>query len=148
MNKKIKNACSLEFDGIKFKSKLEVMAYKTLKEHNLNAIYEPITFRVWEGFKPTIPYYSAKVGDLKLDNKKLIDIKYTPDFIIEDDNVLIVIEMKGFCNDTYYLHKKLFRKYLETINKKIIFFEVRTKKQLLQAINIIYEFTRDNKESK
>ena len=47
-------------------------------------------------------------------------------------------------NDCYYLKKKLFRKYLEdlynTTGKKSIFFEVYSKKQLLQAIEIIKQY--------
>ena len=40
INKKIKNATSVEYDGIQFKSKLEVTIYKTLKEKGLNPLYE------------------------------------------------------------------------------------------------------------
>lgn len=155
-NKKIKNATPLEFDGIKFKSKLEVMAYKTLKE-DFEVHYEPTTYKVWEGFKPTIPFYDKDKDTkaLKLNDKKIIDIKYTPDFLVYHKNILAFVELKGIQNDTYYLKKKLFRGYLESIAEDMLkehglylmYFEVYTKKQLLQAIEIIknYDSSRENK---
>ena len=55
------------------------------------------------------------------------------------------IESKGFENDIFYIKKKLFRKYLDNkLEKegiKSIFFEVYTKNQLLQALDIIKEYT-------
>lgn len=56
--------------------------------------------------------------------------------------------MKGFQNDTYPIKKKMFRKLLETFDIGF-FFEIYTKKQLLQAIDIIkkYDTARENKKS-
>ena len=52
--------------------------------------------------------------------------------------MFIIIEAKGKENDTYPLKKKLFRKLLEEYKyDDILFFEVFTQKQLLQAIEII-----------
>lgn len=138
-NKKILNATPLEYDGISFKSKLEKMAYQTLKEHNLPVQYEPKKFIIWEGFKPTVPFYNKDkvTKDLKLEQKKLISISYTPDFIINYKDHLIVLELKGRENDCFYLKKKMFRKWLEKYGSKSIYFEIYTKKQLLQAIDII-----------
>ena len=52
--------------------------------------------------------------------------------------------MKGKENDCFYLKKKLFRKYLDDIltatGQKSIYFEVYSKKQLLQAIEIFKEY--------
>lgn len=138
-NKKIKNASPLEYDGISFKSKLEKMAYQTLKENNLPVQYEPKKFIIWKGFKPTVPFYNKDntTRMLKLDNKKIINISYSPDFVFYYNDYLIVIETKGIENNCFYLKKKMFRKYLEEHHPKSIFFEVYTKKQLLQAIDTI-----------
>lgn len=149
MNKKIKNATPFEYNGINFKSKTEVMAYKTLLEHGFEVAYEPATYVLWEGFKPTFPYYKPnKNKELKLDNTKIINITYTPDFVVSYKNIPVIIEMKGFQNDTYPIKKKMFRKLLETFDIGF-FFEIYTKKQLLQAIDIIkkYDTTRENKKS-
>lgn len=138
-NKKIKNASPLEYDGISFKSKLEKMTYQTLKENNLPVEYEPKKFIIWEGFKPTVPFYNKDKTTrmLKLENKKIIDTTYTPDFTFEYNGHLIIIESKGVENDLYPLKKKMFRKWLEEHQPKSIFFEIYTKKQLLQAIDTI-----------
>lgn len=138
-NKKIINASPLEYDGISFKSKLEKMAYQTLKEQGFPVLYEPKKFIIWEGFRPNVPFYNkdASTRMLKMDRKKVIDISYTPDLMFEYNNHLIIIEMKGFENNTYPLKKKIFRKWLESNYPNSIYFEIFTKKQLLQAINII-----------
>lgn len=138
-NKKIINASPLEYDGIFFKSKLEKMAYQTLKEQGFPVLYEPKKFIIWEGFRPNVPFYNkdASTRMLKMDSKKVIDITYTPDLMFEYNNHLIIIEMKGFENNTYPLKKKIFRKWLESNYPNSIYFEIFTKKQLLQAIDII-----------
>lgn len=138
-NKKIINASPLEYDGISFKSKLEKMAYQTLKEKGFPVLYEPKKFIIWEGFRPNVPFYNkdANTRMLKMDSKKVIDISYTPDLMFEYNNHLIIIEMKGFENNTYPLKKKIFRKWLESNYPNSIYFEIFTKKQLLQAIDII-----------
>ena len=138
-NKKIINASPLEYDGISFKSKLEKIAYQTLKEQGFPVLYEPKKFIIWEGFRPNVPFYNkdASTRMLKMDSKKVIDISYTPDLMFEYNNHLIIIEMKGFENNTYPLKKKIFRKWLESNYPNSIYFEIFTKKQLLQAIDII-----------
>ncbi len=138
-NKKIKNASPLEYEGISFKSKLEKMAYQTLREQGLPVEYEPQKFIIWEGFKPTVPFYNKdlKTRMLKLETKKIIDISYTPDFIVRYNGYMAILELKGFENNVYPLKKKIFRKWLETNIPKSIYFEIYTKKQLLQAIDII-----------
>lgn len=141
-NHKVKNATPLEYNNIQFKSRLEVMIYKTLLQEGFNVQYEPTKYIIWEGFKPNVSFYNKdkKTRMLKLDNKRLIDITYTPDFIFEYKDTTIVIEAKGFENDTFPIKKKLFRKWLESQNSqgnKYIFFEIFTKRQLIQAIDII-----------
>lgn len=142
-NKKIKNASPLEYNGIQFKSKLEKMTYQTLKENDFPVEYEPTKFTIWDGFRPTVPFYNKdKVTRmLKLENKKIISITYTPDFVFIHNGYLIIIEDKGIENDCFYLKKKMFRKWLEEHYPKSIFFEIYTKKQLLQAIEIIKNLT-------
>lgn len=138
-NKKIRNATPLEYDNIVFKSKLEKMTYQTLREKGFPVSYEPRKFVIWEGFRPTIPCYNRNSGTgmLRQETKKLIDVTYTPDFVFEYNGYTIIIENKGFLNDTFPMKKKMFRKYLEEHLPKSIYFEIYTKKQLLQAIDII-----------
>lgn len=151
INKKIKNATSTEFNGIKFKSKSEVMVYKTLLQEGFKPNYEPTKYIIWEGFKPSVLTYKPdKSGELVIQNKKLIDITYTPDFLFVAPNnkTLVILEVKGFCNDLYPVKEKMFRKFLEELsenyNQPVIFFQIKTKKQLLQAIKIINENFKKN----
>lgn len=122
------------------------MIYKTLSESGFDVYYEPTKYTIWSGFKPIVPFYNKdnKTKLLKLDNKKIIDITYTPDFTIKMDNMLIIIEAKGFENDCFPMKKKMFRGYLEQLQldtkKQVLFFEIYTKKQLLQAIQIISDY--------
>ena len=148
-NKKIKNASPLEYDGISFKSKLEKMIYQTLKEQGFPVEYEPHKFVLWQGFRPTVPFYDKDKSTrmLKFENKKIIDITYTPDFVFTYNGFLVVIEAKGMENDCFYLKKKMFRKWLEDNHLKSIYFEIYTKKQLLQAINIIKDLSPKLKET-
>lgn len=136
-NKKIKGASTKVYNGITFKSQLEVSIYKTLLQEGFNPKYEEIKYVLWQGFKPTTPFYEkGKDGLNKLSMKKIIDITYTPDFTFEYNNYLIIIEAKGYENDTFPIKKKMFRKVLESYNKAL-YFEIFTKKQLVDAIKII-----------
>ena len=82
MNKKVKNATVIEYDSIRFKSKLELAFYKLLIQAGFEPKYEERTYLLWEGYKPTIPFYTKdrKTKLLKLENTKLKNITYTPDF--------------------------------------------------------------------
>lgn len=162
-NKKIKNATSNDSNGIRFKSLLEKSIYTTLIQYGFNPKYEPITFTLWEGFAPITPYYdqetlsqkvrriskgidttSSKILIKKL--SKIIGIRYTPDFYFRFNNINIYIEAKGIENDVFYIKKKMFIKYLDELynknKEKSMYFEIYTKKQLLQAIEIIKNYAK------
>lgn len=134
VNKKIKNATSIEFDRILFKSKIELTMYKTLKDAGLDPKYEAETFVVMDGFKTSHPYYKKSSK-----NYTVRPITYTPDFIVKINDLTIFFEVKGFVNDTYPIKKKLFLNYLEKQCINYLFFEVYNKTQLLNAIDIINE---------
>lgn len=146
-NKKIINATITESNNIQFKSKLEGAIYNIFLEHGYTLEYEPKKFIVWEGFNPKTPFYSRGGNKahptkyLEQKTKKIIGISYTPDFYININDIDIYIEVKGFQNDLYYIKNKLFRKYLDDIlekeGKKSVFFEIYSKTQAIQVINII-----------
>lgn len=151
MNRRIKNATPEEYGDIKFKSKIEAMVYKTLLQYGLEPEYETHTYTIWEGFRPTVPFYTrnkAKATILNL--KKLINITYTPDFYMEYQGLKIIIEVKGQVNDVFPYKFKLFRWHIENLpdKDKYLIFEIFTKKQLLEAIEIIksYGASRENKK--
>lgn len=148
-NKKIKGATSIEYNGIKFKSILECSCYKKLEAAGLDFSYESERVPLWEGVKlqNTIVYTPKKirVGKygkvLELQTRALLDITYTPDFVVNKGNYRIYFDVKGKENDTYPIKKKMFLKTLEEKQDGIqyIFFEPHNVRQMLQAIEIIKE---------
>lgn len=158
-NKKIRNATICRNSNITFKSVLEKSIYNTLLQHGFKPQYEPKTFILWDGFEPITPYYDKetdkqnqkrsellgkKVSKILVPKTgKIVGIRYTPDFYFKYNNLNVYIEAKGIENDVFYIKKKMFIKYLDNRylenGEKSIYFEVYTKKQLLQVIEIIKE---------
>ena len=160
-NKKIKNATKSNSDGINFKSQLERVVYNTLIQHEINVKYEPNTFTLWDGYTPITPYYDKETAKHRMKRLaegedstpstilvkkigKVIGIRYTPDFYFKYKDLNVYIEAKGIENDVFYIKKKMFIKYLDDLfiktGERSIYFEVYTKKQLLQALEIIKEY--------
>ena len=77
----------------------------------------------------------------------MVGIRYTPDFYFNYNGLDVYIEAKGIENDIFYIKKKMFIKYLDDVlvntGKRSIYFEVYTKKQLLQAIEIIKDYATE-----
>lgn len=147
VNKKIKGAREVISDNIKFKSKLELACYKKFKEAGLDFSYEPEKIVLWEGFKPSfVDIYSPKKesrgryrSTLEKQTKKLLNVTYTPDFVVTKDKCKIYLDVKGMPNDTYPIKKKLFLKVLEERNDgyNYLFIEPHNIRQINQAIEII-----------
>lgn len=161
MNKKIRNATQSSSKGITFKSQLEKSIYNTLLQQGFEPQYEPTTFTLWEGFEPITPYYDKETDKQKIkrlsdgiDTRtskiliqktgKIVGIRYTPDFYFKYKDLNVYIEAKGIENDVFYIKKKMFIKYLDNLNiekgERSVYFEVYTKKQLLQAVEIIKSY--------
>lgn len=149
-NKKVKNAQGHIYDGINFKSGLEVTTYKELIYEGFHPEYEKHTYTLQESkLFPTLHYAPYKDRKLHknvwgLNKYKIISLKYTPDFVFTIDDKLIVIEVKGYSNDRYPYQKKLFFKWLENNQPNSVFFEIHNQKQLKSAIEIIKEIQQSN----
>ena len=159
-NKKIRNATVTKSCGITFKSKLEKTIYTTLIKQGFSPLYEPYTFTLWEGFQPVTPFFDKETDKQKLrrlettggspskiliqKSDRILGIRYTPDFYVKYKNLNVYIEAKGLENDVFYIKKKMFIKYLDNLylekGERSIYFEVYTKKQLLQAIEIVKDY--------
>lgn len=160
-NKKIRNAIQSSSKGITFKSQLEKGIYNTLLQQGFEPQYEPTTFTLWEGFEPITPYYDKETDNQKIkrlsdgiDTRtskiliqktgKIVGIRYTPDFYFKYKDLNVYIEAKGIENDVFYIKKKMFIKYLDNLciekGERSIYFEIYTKKQLLQAVEIIKSY--------
>ena len=88
-------------DGIKFASGLEKYMYIALKKANIRAKYEGQTFELVSAFDfelESIERQSNGKGEYKnRGNKKILNIKYTPDFIGKD----FIKETKGRANESF-----------------------------------------------
>lgn len=137
-NRKVIGAEEIEVDGIKFRSRLEASCYRLLKESGLNPSYEEVKIEIFQGFKPSVPYYLGY--PLKMDSTKVRAITYTPDFIVKANGKSYYLEVKGFRTDSYNIKVKLFRKWLEENDPNSEFYEV---KSLIQLKQIISEISND-----
>ena len=98
-------------DGIQFRSGLEKNTYIALKEAGLFELYEEEVFQLIEGFTlPNICIEKQANGKVELidrGQKKVLGIKYTPDFTGKD----YIIECKGRANESFPLRWKLFKRW-------------------------------------
>lgn len=137
-NKKIINANPNEYNGINFKSSAETRIYKALVSAGIEPEYEANTFVLSPRVRPTVPFYNrTKEKGFHIITEPISQITYTPDFTFTLNGIFVIIEVKGFENDVFPVKRNLFRKYLETVNYPVMYFEVRSKKELLQALEII-----------
>jgi hypothetical protein len=102
----------ISFDGITFASGLEKYMYMALKKAKIKALYEGQTFELIESFDFPFECYE-RCGNGKGDyknrgNKKILNIKYTPDFIGKG----FIIETKGRANESFPMRWKLFKKVI------------------------------------
>ena len=105
---KVRNAQPNEYDGIKFRSKLETYTYKALKNAGIDAKYEAEHFLL-------IPKF-------EYNGEKIRPMTYLPDFVGKG----FVIECKGFPNEAWPLREKLFNYYLYLHEPKTAFYVVHT----------------------
>ena len=103
-------------DGIQFASGLEKYTYLSLKNNKLFEGYENQVFQLVESFDFRNKTYEKQAngkGDyINRGEKKILGIKYTPDFVGKD----FIIECKGMANESFPIRWKLFKLWL-TKNK-------------------------------
>lgn len=132
-NRKVINARESVYDNIKFRSKSEQIMYILLKESGLDFEYEPAPITLLEGFYP-----SSWVCGQKETSVKCRAITYTPDFCVKKNEILFIIEVKGFITDRYPLKRKMLLHYLTyKTDEKTVFLELHTKKDMIAAIDKI-----------
>ena len=109
-------AKKVSYDGINFASGLERYTYMALKKNKLFEGYENEVFQLVESFDFNNESFEKQAngkGDYtNRGQKKILGIKYTPDFIGKD----YIIECKGRANESFPLRWKLFKLWL-TKNK-------------------------------
>ena len=129
-------------DGITFASGLEKYMYEALKKAKIEAKYEGKTFIVLEGFDfPNISIERCGNGKGDYKNrgeKKILPIKYTPDFIGDD----FIIECKGRANESFPLRWKLFKKVVSNEHPHVIIYKPQNQKECDKTAELILEMQK------
>ena len=124
-------------DGIKFASGLEKYMYIALKKAKLKAKYEGQTYIVQDGFEFKTTSYERQSngkGEFKdRGNKKILPIKYTPDFVSDS----FIIECKGRANESFPMRWKLFKKYVKANLPRVTLYKPQNQKECDKVIELI-----------
>ena len=143
---KIRNATAKVYKGIKFRSKLEVFAYKQLEAAKIKSMYEENTYTLLPGFYPIMDSYEPSKGEYKNNTKKVRAITYTPDFVDPDGKW--IIEVKGYANDVFPIKWKLFKMYLmENDMEDCTLYLPRNQKQVKETVELIKKLENEYKNN-
>ena len=130
-------AKKVTYDGIKFASGLERYMYMALKKAKIKAKYEGETYEVVSGFNFINPSHERTAngkGEFKQrGGKKILPIKYTPDFVGKD----FIIECKGRANESFPLRWKLFKKYLADNELYYRLYKPQNQKECDETVKLI-----------
>ena len=134
----------ISYDGINFSSGLERYTYMALKKAKLFEGYEAETFTLVEGFDfPIESYERQSNGKGEYRNrggKKILPIKYTPDFTGRD----YIIECKGFANESFPMRYKLFKKWLTENNTGRTLYKPQNQTEVDRTVQLILERRRSD----
>lgn len=135
-------AKKITYDGIKFASGLERYTYMALKKEKLFEEYEGEVFNLIESFNfPNESYEKQSNGKGDYTNrgiKKVLGIKYTPDFTGKD----YIIECKGRANESFPLRWKLFKLWMTNTGDLRPLYKPQNQKDVDRTIQIIKERRR------
>ena len=125
------------YNGITFASGLEKYMYKALKDAKIDFQYEGETFELLPSFQFNNACYERQSngkGDfINRGIKKVLNIKYTPDFIGSD----FIIETKGRANESFPLRWKMFKHLMSLTNDKRALYKPQNQKECDKTVEII-----------
>ena len=134
----------ISYDGINFASGLERYTYMALKKHKLFEGYENEVFQLIESFNFKNEAFEKQAngkGDYtNRGQKKILGIKYTPDFVGKD----YIIECKGRANESFPIRWKLFKLWLTKNNIGKTLYKPQNQKEVDQTMTLI----KDNRKNK
>ena len=130
------------YDGITFASGLERYMYQALKKAHIKASYEGETFVLLAGFHFENEVYerqSNSKGDFKNRGcKRILPIKYTPDFIGKD----FIIETKGRPNESFPMRWKLFKRLVMQQFPNYKLFKPQNQKECDETVRLILSYLK------
>ena len=127
----------ISYDGHNFASGLEKYMYMALVKAKIKAKYEGETFVLLNGFHFENEVYERQANSkgefINRGEKRILPIKYTPDFIGED----FIIETKGRPNESFPIRWKLFKKLVTEQFPGYILFKPQNHKECDRVIEIL-----------
>ena len=138
-------AKKISYDGIKFASGLERYTYMALKKAKLFEGYENEVFQLIKGFNfNNISYEKQANGKgeyVDRGQKKILGIKYTPDFVGKD----YIIECKGRANESFPIRWKLFKLWLTKNNIGKTLYKPQNQKEVDRTVDLIKQQRKRNR---
>jgi hypothetical protein len=132
----------ITYDGINFASGLERYMYMSLKKNKIKAEYEGETFVLVNGFHLANEAYEKQANGkgefVNRGGKRILPIKYTPDFIGKD----FIIETKGRANESFPIRWKLFKKLVAEQFPNYVLFKPQNQRECDRTIEIIKEMRK------
>ena len=126
-------------DGITFASGLEKYMYLALKKAKIKADYEGETFTLISNFEFNTASYERQSngkGEFKdRGNKKILPIRYTPDFVSLRNE--FIIECKGRANESFPMRWKLFKRFINRCYPHVTLYKPQNQKECDQVIELI-----------
>ena len=127
----------ISYDGHNFASGLEKYMYMALVKAKIKAKYEGETFVLLNGFHFENEVYERQANSkgefINRGEKRILPIKYTPDFIGED----FIIETKGRPNESFPIRWKLFKKLVTEQFSSYVLFKPQNQKECDRVIEIL-----------
>jgi hypothetical protein len=139
-------AKKISYDGINFASGLERYTYMALKKAKLFEGYENEVFQLIKGFNfNNISYEKQANGKgeyVDRGQKKILGIKYTPDFVGKD----YIIECKGRANESFPIRWKLFKLWLTKNNIGKTLYKPQNQKEVDKTVDLIKQQRKRNRD--
>lgn len=138
-------AKKITYDGINFASGLERYMYMILKKHKIKAKYEGETFILIDSFdfpNESFERQANNKGEFRnRGSKKILPIKYTPDFIGDG----FIIETKGRANESFPMRWKLFKRLIAEQFPDHILYKPQNQKECDRVVELILENKKPRK---
>ena len=130
-------AKKVTYDGINFASGLEKYMYMVLKQNKIRAKYEGETFVLLNGFHFDNEVYERQANGkgeyVNRGCKRILPIKYTPDFIGEE----FIIETKGRANESFPMRWKLFKQLVVQQFPGVTLYKPQNQKECDETVRLI-----------
>ena len=119
--------------------------YQALKKAKIKADYEGRTYTLIDGFNLDVDSYERQSngkGEFKdRGNKKILPIKYTPDFVSER----FIIECKGRANESFPIRWKMFKKYVNFKMNHVTLYKPQNQKECDKVVELIIKKRKHEK---